>query len=277
LARQVQWLRGQERALISSANVDDFCGQMCQKCARGRAMAQRCTVCASEGRPADVARAGGRSVLATTIVVSSIGGSQRKEEAAMKTSLRVLAVAFILLPAAARGDDRPLSPEKAEMMGRVEDFFLHNFRDVTWRKSLEWGDVRKLDDGARAIRYSYEALIWDKEHVVMNQEFTFAASGEFVSFENVKGFPQKKRARPVDVTTREGLMELVENFFANNYRDITARKMLEWGDPIKDKQGNTSIRCKYEAMMGNKEKRVIHQVFTFDPKGECVSIKAVEE
>jgi bla regulator protein BlaR1 len=34
-----------------------------------------------------------------------------------------------------------LSRDKAELMGRVEHFFLHNFRDITARKSVEWGEA----------------------------------------------------------------------------------------------------------------------------------------
>ena len=118
--------------------------------------------------------------------------------------LGVLALSFV--PLTARCDTRALSREKAEMMGRVEDFFLHNFRDITWRKSLEWGAVESLDDGARTIRYTYEAKIWDKEHLVMSQEFTFAEDGECLRYENVAGFPQKKLRKMVDVSTREGMM-----------------------------------------------------------------------
>jgi hypothetical protein len=185
--------------------------------------------------------------------------------------LGVLALSFV--PLAAQCETRTLSPEKAEMMGRVEDFFLHNFRDITWRKSLEWGEVESLDDGARTIRYTYEAKIWDKEHLVMSQEFTFAEDGECLRYENVTGFPQKKLQKKVDVSTREGMIDLVEDFFSKNFRDVTARKTLKWGELSKDEQGNTSIAYEYEATIWDKDKKLMHQIFTFDPRGEFVAVK----
>lgn len=191
----------------------------------------------------------------------------------MKTRVCVAVLVVALFPLSARGDTRVLSPAKAELMGRVEDFFLHNFRDVTWRKSLEWGDVKTLDDGSRTVQYTYEALIWDQEHQIMCQVFTFASDGKFLRFENVAGFPKEKVQKQVDVSTQEGMIDLVEEFFSKNFRDVTARKSLEWGKPSKIADGNTSITYKYEATIGNKDKKIIQQVFTFDPNGKFVSVK----
>jgi hypothetical protein len=67
---------------------------------------------------------------------------------------------------------------------------------------------------------------------------------------------------------------LVEEFFSQNFRDITARKTIEWGRVAKDEKGNSTIRYKYEATIWNKDKKVIDQIFTFDPKGEFVSVKS---
>ena len=86
----------------------------------------------------------------------------------------------------------PPSAAKKEMMGLVEDFFLHNFRDITWRKSLDWGDVETRKDGSRSIRYQYLARIWDKKTLEMNQVFTFDGKGQYVSCENVAGYPKKQ-------------------------------------------------------------------------------------
>jgi hypothetical protein len=190
-------------------------------------------------------------------------------------SLGVLLLA--LVPVTTRGEPTIVSREKAEMMGRVEDFMLHNFRDVTWRKSVEWGNVVGHDDGSQTIRYTYEAKIWDKEQVEMSQEFTFAADGTFVRYENVTGYPKKMAEKQVDVTSREGMIDLVEDFFGKNYRDITARKSLEWGEPIKDKKGNTSISYKFEATIWDKDKKTMYKVFTFDPSGKFVSVADAKE
>ena len=73
------------------------------------------------------------------------------------------------------------------MMGRVEDFFMHNFRDVSSRKSLRWGEVQKFENGNSSIRYKYEARIWDRETMIMNQIFTFDKEGNYVRYENTTG------------------------------------------------------------------------------------------
>ncbi len=62
----------------------------------------------------------------------------------------------------------------------VEDFFAHNFRDVTSRQTLEWGRVETNANGNLSIRYKYRARIWDKDTVTNNQVFTFDPKGKFV-------------------------------------------------------------------------------------------------
>jgi beta-lactamase regulating signal transducer with metallopeptidase domain len=176
----------------------------------------------------------------------------------------------------AKGNEPILSAEKAEMMGRVEDFFCHNGRDISARKSLEWGDVEKDKDGNRSIRYMCEARIWDKETMILNAVFTFKPSGEFVSMEKVAGYPKKKEAKAVDTASKEGLQALVEDFFQNNFRDITARKTLEWGDLETLQDGNKAIRYKYEARIWDKETVVQNKRFVFKPDGEFVRVEDVE-
>jgi hypothetical protein len=191
--------------------------------------------------------------------------------------MSVVALAAALLAASAHGEPGVLSPEKAEMMGRVEDFLLHNFRDVTWRKSLEWGDVQAQDDGTRAIEYDYEAKIWDKDILVMRQAFAFDANGRFLRYDNVQGYPKKKASKAADVSTRKGMIELVEAFFADNFRDVTARKTIEWGPVGKDDQGNSTIRYKYLATIWGQDQKELDQVFTFDPTGQFVSVQDTSE
>jgi hypothetical protein len=193
----------------------------------------------------------------------------------MRATIGAGILAVVLVPSVAWGDAGPLTRDKAEMIGRVEDFFLHNFRDVTWRKSVGWGDVTTREDGSRTIRYTYEALIWEKDRVVMNQEFTFGPDGAFLRFENVAG-PKKTVRKKADVSTLKGMKALVDKFFAHNFRDVTGRQTLAWGKPIKDERGNTSIAYKYEATIWGKDKKVLHQVFTFDSNGKFVSVKDAE-
>ncbi len=167
--------------------------------------------------------------------------------------------------------------EKLVLMGRVEDFFLHNFRDVVARKSLEWGNVETGPDGSRSIRYLYEANIWGSKILVMNQIFTFNEQGKFLRYKNVAGFPKPKTEKKPDVSTKEGMQELVEDFFHHNWRDITAHKTIEWGEPTKEANGNRSIRYKFRATIWYSDTKIMNRVFTFNPQGEFVSVKDAKQ
>ena len=179
---------------------------------------------------------------------------------------------------------RPLgiSVEKADLMGRVEWAMmhvkeLHGGKDITARKTIEWGNVEKLQNGDRKIRYKFYATIWNKDVYVMNMMFTFDAEGNILDIDHVEGFPKRKTDKPADVNTQEGIKVLVELFFSRNYRDITAREDIEWGEVVKNKDGNSSIRYKFRATIWDKDVKIMNKVFTFDPKGKFVSVKDVHE
>jgi hypothetical protein len=107
------------------------------------------------------------------------------------------------------------------------------------------------------------------------QEFVNQRDRIIISIENVAGFPRKKVEKPVNAGTAEGMKELVEDFFGKNFRDITSRETIEWGDLAKADKGNSSIRYKYRAKMWDKDAKIMNQVFTFDPQGKFVSVKDV--
>ena len=174
--------------------------------------------------------------------------------------------------------DEPLgiSVEKADLMGRIEWAMMHGGRDITARKSIEWGEVEKVKNGDRTIRYKYYATIWDKDILIMNQVFTFDAKGNILDMENVEGYPQKKVDKAVDVGTQTGMKELVERFFTENFHDITSRESIEWGDVTKNENGNYSIRYKYCAKIWDRDTKIIQQTFTFDPNGKFVSVADVD-
>jgi RNA polymerase sigma factor (sigma-70 family) len=175
----------------------------------------------------------------------------------------------------APGEPMGISVEKADLMGRVEWIMLHGARDITARKSIEWGEIERDQKGNRTIRYKYYATIWDKDVYIMNHIFTFDAKGNLLDRQDVEGFPQKKVEKPVDVSTQEGMKELVEDFFSKNYRDITSRESLEWGEVLKATNGNYSIHFKYRARIWDKKIKMMNQIFTFDPKGKFVSVSDV--
>lgn len=101
---------------------------------------------------------------------------------------------------------------------------------------------------------------------------------KFKSFTDTNGKP----AVPYLLTFRTGtstgageqrLKALVENFFAHNYRDITARDTIEWGQASTDDKGNSSIRYKYRAKIWDKDTVTNNQVFVFDAQDKFVSVK----
>lgn len=189
----------------------------------------------------------------------------------------IFLVGFVALTDAATIERAEVTHAQAELMGRVEHFFMNNFRDVTWRKSVEWGQVQTHSDGSRSIRYKYRARIWDKKTTMMNQMFTFDKNGKYIRYENVEGFPMEEKKKVVDISSKKGMQALVEDFFTNNFRDVTSQEMIEWGDVVKLENGNSSIRYKYLATIWHKDKKIINQVFTFDPNGEFVSVKDVTD
>jgi tRNA A-37 threonylcarbamoyl transferase component Bud32 len=155
--------------------------------------------------------------------------------------------------------------DKERMMALVEDFFAHNYRDITKRDTLEWGEVNTGANGNLSIRYKYRATIWDKDIITNNEVFTFDPQGAFVS------------VRDGHANSKERMMGLVGKFFANNFRDITSRETLDWGDVKTTPDGNSSIRYEYRAKIWDKETVTNNQVFTFDEQDKFVSVKDVPQ
>jgi hypothetical protein len=86
----------------------------------------------------------------------------------------------------------PTSAERKRLMSLVEDFFQHNFRDITSRDSLEWGNVTTDAKGNDSIRYKYHAKIWDKDTITNDQVFTFDSNDKFVSVKDVHTNPEER-------------------------------------------------------------------------------------
>jgi hypothetical protein len=75
---------------------------------------------------------------------------------------------------------------------------------------------------------------------------------------------------------KQRLIALVEDFFGDNWHDLTSRETLEWGDVATTENGNTSIRYRYRAKIGDKDSVTNDQIFTFDPQDKFVSVKDVK-
>ena len=148
----------------------------------------------------------------------------------------------------------------------VEDFFSNNFQDITSRKTLAWGEPTVDENGNVSIRYTYEARIWDRDTIIGDMIFTFDKDGNYISREDV-----------VDTATQAGLQRLVMKFFQSNYRDITSRKSLEWGEPVSNPDGTVSIRYTYEATIRGKNTIINDQIFTFNEDGSFVSVEKISD
>ena len=77
----------------------------------------------------------------------------------MRKNVIIAGLTIVLMGLPALGTPAKLTRTKAELMGRVEQFFMHNFKDVTWRKSIEWGCIFAADapivlDNEMRIYYS---------------------------------------------------------------------------------------------------------------------------
>ncbi len=104
-------------------------------------------------------------------------------------------------------NDRSISIEpdalKTKLINWVEKFFSENYRDITARKTLEWGEPETLPNGNLAIRYKYLATIWDKDKLVIDQRFTFKPDGQYVSAETIEKGPATRPATVTDKVASE--------------------------------------------------------------------------
>ncbi len=179
----------------------------------------------------------------------------------------------------------PLSADKSELLQDwVEYFFQHNYRDITEREMVEWGQGQRDANGNLSIRYKYKATIWDKDIYLCNVVFTFTPAGEFVSANKLSeelvghGPGPKLTPAPADGAAQEKwLKDRVEEFFSRNYIDVTSRQPISWGQLSRDDKGNFSITYKYLATIRDKDKLIIEDQFTFAPSGEFVNVKKLSK
>jgi hypothetical protein len=161
----------------------------------------------------------------------------------------------------------PSDKEQLVLMGLVENFFVNNSRDFSSRKTLEWGEAKKNEDGSRSIHYKFAAQIADGQTMTADYIFTFDKDDVMLGYKDADG--------PPIVENFKGQIETTI-FLKVKDADISAWKSLDWGDVERDKEGNLSIRYKYEATIGGAERRIMNQIFTFDKNHEFVGVKNVE-
>ncbi len=149
---------------------------------------------------------------------------------------------FQLQPMKAAAQALPSSPAtintqpsaKKKLVALVEDFFRHNFRDVTSRETIEWGGVTTAENGNSSIRYKYRAKTWDKDTVTNNQVFTFDPQGKFLSVKDVEILVIERQINklvgefPVEsnLSTPEAACAAWQR--ANAHKDAQATSRLSW-------------------------------------------------
>ncbi|MCL2645859.1 MAG: hypothetical protein FWD61_02510 [Phycisphaerales bacterium] len=168
----------------------------------------------------------------------------------------------------------PVSADKAKWMGYVEDYFMNNDRDITMRKTLTWGDPTTDAKGNVSITYKCEALVGDKHRFIFDAQFTFDKDGKLLDLK--KESQEIVAAAPTDIT-QQTLKNGVEKFFGENFRDITARKTLKWGDMKTNADGTFSIDYQCEATIWDKDKLLIEYRFTFDKFGKYLGHETLEK
>ncbi|MEJ2650097.1 MAG: hypothetical protein P8016_17010 [Sedimentisphaerales bacterium] len=111
----------------------------------------------------------------------------------------------------------------------MEKFFSQNYRDITARKTIEWGKATTDANGNRSIRYKFEATIWDKDKIIMDKVFTFTPEGNFVSVQDVvtdtelaKWNEAKAGAGTIATALRAYVVEHLPNI---DYKNITIENL----------------------------------------------------
>ncbi|MBE0537667.1 MAG: hypothetical protein IH624_18530 [Phycisphaerae bacterium] len=82
--------------------------------------------------------------------------------------------------------------------------------------------------------------------------------------------------QPAPRIGKSEVMALVEQFFENNWKDMTERDSLAWGKLAFNKDGNVSIRYKFEYATGGEGKKVAEKEFVFDSHGGFISADDVK-
>ena len=105
-----------------------------------------------------------------------------------------------------------------QVKARVEDYFRHNYRDITARQTLEWGEVQKEPNGNLSIRYKYRATIRDKGTFVIEEQYTFGPDGQFVS---VKSLSKVPAVAPAPANRPAGLPENAAAQLIGTWRELS--------------------------------------------------------
>jgi len=119
---------------------------------------------------------------------------------------------------------------KAKLINWVEKFFSENYRDITARKTIEWGQPETTAGGNLAIRYKYLATIWNKDKQIIEQRFTFTPQGKYVSAETIEKGPA-----PAEMTAAPSVVETTPVTFADDVDPSLDKITVTFDRPMMDK------------------------------------------
>jgi len=148
---------------------------------------------------------------------------------------------------------------------------------------------RSRETSVPAKRSRFAVILTDQGQLAFVEVLTFSKSESQIRWIVVS--PDAFGPRPVAIqprpvirpdaqdkeALRDELINWVEKFFSENYRDITAVETVEWGNPETTAGGNLSIRYKYLATIRGKDKMLIEQRLTFTPEGKYVSAEMIDK
>jgi beta-lactamase regulating signal transducer with metallopeptidase domain len=161
------------------------------------------------------------SLVAETENLRGKFGPNHRAVLAAQEQLKAIRSKIVELAGAATPPAAPAGGQqdaKANLMNWVEDFFSKNYRDITARQTLEWGEVQKEPSGNLSIRYKYRATIRDKDKFVIEEQYTFGPDGQFVS---VKSLSKVPAVAPAPANRPAGLPENAAAQLIGTWRELS--------------------------------------------------------
>jgi len=179
--------------------------------------------------PASVKSNGARSFLCLTLIQNAPGTEAWSVIDADFVDKQKSAESFMSAPSS-QASTADKEARKAKLINWVEKFFSENYRDITARKTLQWGEPETTAAGNLAIRYKYLATIWNKDQVVINQRFTFTPEGKYVSAETIEKGPA-----PAEMTAAPSVVETTPVTFADDVDPSLDKITVTFDRPMMDK------------------------------------------
>jgi hypothetical protein len=156
----------------------------------------------------------------------------------------------------------------------VEDFFQHNYQDITWRESIEWGEPATAGEGNISIRYKYRATIRGQETITNNQVFTFDSEGKFVS---VKDLKDESKNLPEAAVERREVNKNVKDFPEKLDLSTPESACAAWQRACARNDPQAICNLSWRKLDPQQEEKWWQENRERDPEGTAVYIKALAD